>query len=56
MWTLNAGSLQLDMSLYYILWFTIECGMPDGVLKAGNNLSAILTALSLYICKKEISN
>jgi len=31
---------------------TIAIGMPVGVLKAGNSLSAISTALFLNICKQ----
>ena len=33
----------------YVLTLTIECGIPVGVLKAGNNLSATFEALALYI-------
>jgi hypothetical protein len=35
----------------YLFKFTIANGMPVGVLKAGNNLSAIIMAFSLNIWK-----
>jgi len=35
----------------YVRTLTIAIGMPVGVLKAGNSLSAIITALSLNICQ-----